>query len=100
MIIINGNNYSGHVIHDDEDTLLISIYTISTLTDLCVALNNVTEVEEELLDGTSKIYVVNRASNISSTGSNVFNITFQKKRPLIEEMNAAIDSLLVMVLEG
>lgn len=100
MITINGNSYSGNVIHDDENTLLISIYAISTLPDLCIVLTNVKEVAEQMLDGTTKVYVVDRASEVSNVGNNLFNITFQKKKPLIDEMNDTIDTLLALVLEG
>lgn len=100
MITINGNNYSGSIIRNDESVLVISIYTLLTLPDLCIAMNDVSEVSETDISGNTTVYAVYRTSEISNTRESTFTIVFQKGKPMIEEMNDAIDALLVMVLEG
>lgn len=98
MIEINGKKYSGAVIRNEENELIVSINTIDTLQDLCLAMNDVRTVTETNNGGTN-VHNVNNAVAINQSVKGVFTITFSKKPTVIQEMNQAIDALLVMMLE-
>ena len=99
MIEFNGYKYSGSVNRSDDAELVVSINTVDTLQDICIALNDVKSVKETLMDGTVNTYTVNNAVQVTATARNCYTILFSKKLSVIEEMSNAIDALLVMALE-
>lgn len=99
MVEFNGKQYSGAVVRDDDTELIVSISTTDTLQDLCLALNDVKSVTEIKNGGTS-VYRVNMATNVGVAMQGVYTIKFSKKQTVIEEMNEAIDKLLLMALGG
>lgn len=99
MIEFNGKQYSGAVVRDDETELIVTVSTADTLQDLCLALNDVKSVTETNNGGTF-VYNVNIATNVGVAMPGVYTIKFSKKQTIIEEMNEAIDKLLLMALEG
>ena len=99
MIGFNGKQYSGAVVRDDDTELIVTVSTADTLQDLCLSLNDVKTVTETNNGGTF-VYNVNMATNVGVAMPNVYTIKFSKKLSIIEEMNKAIDDLLVMVLES
>lgn len=98
MIEVNGKQYSGAVLKNDDSELVISIYSSDSLQDMCIAFDNVKEVTE-ISNGVSNVIHVNTAVQISSGIKDVYAITFSKKQTIIQEMSEAIDKLLLMVLE-
>lgn len=100
MIEFNGKSYSGAIIREDDDELVAVINAIETLQDLCVILTDVKTVTETLIDGTQNTHAVNNARQITATGKNCYTVTFSKRLSILEEMNQAIDSLLVLALGG
>ena len=99
MIEFNGKQYSGSIVKDDSEELIVSISSNEMLPDICLAVDNVKTVVETTVGG-STAHNVNKATYIGSTIKGVYTITFTKKLTVMEEMNKAIDDLLVMVLEG
>ena len=99
MIEFNGKQYSGSIIKNDSEELVVSICSNELIPDICLALNGVKAVTETN-DGGSTVYNVNTATNVSNTLKGIFTITFSKRLTVIQEMSQAIDDLLVMVLEG
>lgn len=100
MIRFNGHEYSGNVVYENEDELVVSIYTLDTIQDICINLNNVKTVYSITETGVEVAHNVNIASSVVNTGRSIFTIKFGKKLTFLEEMSSAIDSLLVMALEG
>lgn len=98
MIEVNGKQYSGAVIKNDESELVVSVCSNDSLQDMCLAFNDVKDVAE-IIDGSSNVYHVNTAIQISSGIKGIYTITFSKKLTIIQEMSEAIDKLLLMVLE-
>ena len=99
MIEFNGRSYSGSLIKNDDSELIVAIHTNDTLPDLCLALNGVKTVTETT-EGGSAVYDVHTATNVATAVRGIFTITFSKKLSVYEEMSQAIDTLLVMALEG
>lgn len=99
MIEINGKSFSGSVIKNDEAELIVSVISEFTMPDLCIAMTGVKTVTETTQGGSNAISV-NSATHINSAGNGIYTITFSKRLSVIDEMSNAIDSLLVMVLEG
>lgn len=99
MIEFNGKQYSGAVVRDDDTELIVTVSTADTLQDLCLALNGVKSVTE-INNGGTFVYNVNTATNVGVAMQGVYTIKFLKKQTMIEEMNEAIDKLLLMVLGG
>ena len=99
MIGFNGKQYSGAVVRDDDTELIVTVSTADTLQDLCLSLNDVKTVTETNNGGTF-VYNVNMATNVGVAMPGVYTIKFSKKLTIIEEMNKAIDDLLVLVLES
>ena len=99
MIEFNNKQYSGSIVKNDSDELIVSICTNDTLPDICLALNGVKTVTETT-EGGSTAYTVSTATNVGASLKGVFTITFTKKQTIIEEMSNAIDELLVIVLGG
>ena len=99
MIEFNGKQYSGSVVREDDTELIITISTQDSLQDVCLALNNVREVIEVNSDVTS-VHNVNNATNVGVAMPGVYAIKFSQRLSIIEEMNEAINDLLVMVLEN
>lgn len=100
MIEFNGHSYSGNIIREDGDEIVASIYSVETLQDICIALTDVKSITESVLNGATSTHKVTAASHVARTANNCYTVTFSKKRDEIEALNEAIDSLLVMVLEG
>lgn len=98
MIEFNGKQYSGSVVRDDETELIVTVSTSETVQDVCLALNNVKTVTE-VNNGGTFVYNVSTATNVGVAMQGVYAIKFSKKQTVIEEMNEAIDKLLLMVLE-
>lgn len=99
MIQFNNKSYSGAVVKNDDSELIVTINTVDTLQDLCLALNGVKNVTETIGEA-STVYNVNTATQIGSPMKDVYTINFSKKLTVMQEMSQAIDDLLVMVLEG
>ena len=99
MIEFNGKQYSGSVVREDETELIVSISTTDTLQDLCLALNGVKSVTEINNSG-NFVHNVSTATNVGVAMQGIYTIKFSKKQTVIEEMNEAIDKLLLMVLGG
>ena len=99
MIKFNGQTFSGSIIKNDESELIISIYAVAEMNDILTALNGVKTVTE-IVGETESIYGVNTATSVHVAVKGVYNITFSKRMTIIEEMNNAIDQLLLMALEG
>lgn len=99
MIEINGRSFSGSVVKNDESELIVSIIATDTMPDLCLAMNGVKTVTETTAGG-SNAFSVNMATRINATGTGIYTVTFTKRLSVIEEMSQAIDTLLVMALEG
>lgn len=98
MIEINGKQYSGAILKNDDTELIISVYSNDSLQDMCIAFDNVKEVTE-ITTGNSNVIHVNAAIQIGSGIKGVYTITFSKKPTIIQEMSEAIDKLLLMALE-
>lgn len=99
MIEINGRQFSGTVLKNDESELIVSIIATDTVQDMCLAMTNVKTVIETTVDGTNSI-AVNMATHINASVNGIYTVTFSKRLTIIEEMSKAIDDLLVMVLGG
>ena len=99
MIEFNGKQYSGAVVREDDTELIVTISTQDSLQDVCFSLNNVKAVMDVNSDVTS-VHHVNGATNVGIAMPGVYTIKFSKKLSVIEEMNEAINELLVMVLEN
>lgn len=99
MIEFNGKQYSGSVVREDETELIVTVSTADTLQDLCLALNGVKSVTEINNSG-NFVHNVSTATNVGVAMQGVYTIKFSKKQTVIEEMNEAIDKLLLMVLGG
>lgn len=99
MIELNGKQYSGAVVREDDTELIVSVSTADTLQDLCLALNGVKAVTEVNSGGTF-VHNVSMATNVGVAMPGVYTIKFTKKQTIIEEMNEAIDKLLLMALGG
>ena len=99
MIEINGRQFSGAVIKDDDSELIVSIVASDTIPDLCLAMDGAKSVTETTTGG-SNVISVNTATHINQSGNGIYIVTFSKRLTVIEEMSKAIDDLLVMVLEG
>jgi hypothetical protein len=100
MIEFNGKEYSGAIIKNDDSELIVSIMTVESMQDICIALTGVKTVTETQLDGTSVSYSVNNAVQVNASAKYCYTITFSKALTVIEELSEAIDRLLVMALEG
>ena len=98
MIEINGHSFSGSVIKNDDAELIVSVITTNTMPDMCLILNDVKSVTE-ITEGGTSVIEVNRATHIAGTVKGVYTITFTKRLSVLEEMNEAIDRLLLMALE-
>lgn len=99
MIEFNGKQYSGAVVSEDNTELIVSVSTADTLQDLCLALNDVKAVTE-INNGGTFVHNVSMATNVGVAMPGVYTVKFSKKQTVIEEMNEAIDKLLLMVLGG
>lgn len=99
MIEINGRRFSGAVIRNDESELIVSIVAPDTVNDICIAMTGVKSVTE-ITDGGTNVIAVNIATHINVSGNGIYTVTFSKRLTFIEEMNEAIDKLLVMALGG
>ena len=100
MIEFNGRSYSGSVIKNDSEELIVSILTVDNLQDICIALDGAKTVTETGLNGTNTAVSVTKAVQVNASAKGCYTIVFSKKLTAIEELNQAIDLLLVMVLEG
>ena len=99
MIEFNGKQYSGTILKNDSEELVVSICTNDLIPDICLALNGVKAVTE-ITEAGSTVYNVNTATNISNTLKGIYAITFSKKLTIIQEMSNAIDELLLIALGG
>lgn len=99
MIEFNGKQYSGAVVRDDDTEMIATISTADTLQDVCLALNDV-KIVTETNNGGTFVYNVNNATNVGVAMPGVYTIKFSKKQTIIEEMNEAIDKLLMLALKG
>lgn len=101
MIKINDVTYSGSIVPSHDDNKInVMLNTVSTIQDLSIALDNADKIIEIDFSGAETEYTVNNIMSISRVADNVFLATYSTKMTVIQEMSNAIDSLLVMVLEG
>lgn len=100
MIEFNGKSYSGSVLQNDESRMIVNILTVDSLQDVCLALTGIKTITETKNDGSVVSYNVNNAVQVSSPFKDYYAITFSKQPTVIEELSNAVDSLLVMMLEG
>lgn len=99
MIEFNGKQYSGAVVREDDTELIITVSTQDSLQDICLSLNNVKAITE-VNSGVTSVHNVNGATNVGVAMPGVYTIKFSKRLSIIEEMNEAINELLVMILEN
>ena len=99
MIEFNGKQYSGRILKNDAEELVVSICSNDLIQDICLVLNGVKTVTETT-EGGSTAYNVNTATNIGNTVNGIYIITFTKKLTIIEEMSNTIDELLLIALGG
>ncbi len=105
MIKWNDKTYSGNIVNEGNDKLTVVIYTVESLQDICLSLNDVTEVIEETQG--ERVVNVTMALSVKTIEQNTYYITFstkpsqqQEMMDLIQEQSDAIDALLIMLLEG
>jgi len=107
MVRINGKVYSGEVMNNKEDSIVVVIYTAESLRDIAATLTEVSEITEFFGEEDGKIYNVTTPLSAKTISSNVYALEFSTKptyemevKTELQKQSDAIDDLLVMILEG
>lgn len=114
MIKIKNKEYSGNILLNNDERLVVSVCTIEKFEDVAHFICDVTSVTETFPDGSEKTYVVTAPVAAKVVAKNVYSLEFSTKptemqelenkiaeqNAIIESMSSDFDSMLVAMLEG
>ena len=100
MIRINNIEYSGNLVPTREENKLdVMLYVVTTITDLSIAMNDVSEVIDIDASGAETVYKVQSAVSIKKFNDSVYMVEFSTKKSVLKDINDTIDEILLMLLE-
>lgn len=107
MVEFLNRTYSGKVIRNDNDRLVLILNTADSIEDLAPLMPGITQINEIIEGGYETVYTVTAPISFRVVSNNVYSFEFSTKPTLQQETEArmqslsdAVDDLLIMVLEG
>lgn len=114
MIKLNDKEYSGSILLNTDERLVVSICTVERFEDVAQFICNVTSVTETLPDGSENTYLVTAPVSAKVVTKNVYSLEFSTKPTktqelenkiaeqsvVIDNMSSDLDSMLIAMLEG